>query len=414
MKASMRLYSKMMRMVVFFGFVVTGCCVSGNGVFADSYVGPGGGTGGQQTSCKYLGGYQKLCDGGANGGGASWHLYQTSREKNGINCSGEAKYGGSACKIEGLTSNKVVSANGSLVYDGSVTIDNIYLNCVADRGGSLFIAYGWEGNGNEKNANYNGTQGTFDDGKRTGSGNGLGWLLGPAAYGIGTIGGAQYNNYKNKTISEGDLRNGNINGSNIRLSLDSAQMIYQSVTGDTGGIPAGTGYFCAGSPRYFAVSNVSNGADWGSTDLAYSDDGGIPKTKYIPTRTINKGETITLTFSHVLYSVFYEKDPVAWSTVSSGDWGGNGVSGANYVPYSSVPYSRENTSFTVGPVSAYGKTVYRPQQWPVYDGTDGYVARHEYPLTFNDTGTYTFCDGLKLGDKQLTKVCAVVEVSDDT
>ena len=121
MKASMRLYSKMMRMVVFFGFVVTGCCVSGNGVFADSYVGPGGGTGGQQTSCKYLGGYQKLCDGGANGGGASWHLYQTSREKNGINCSGEAKYGGSACKIEGLTSNKVVSANGSLVYDGSVT-----------------------------------------------------------------------------------------------------------------------------------------------------------------------------------------------------------------------------------------------------------------------------------------------------
>lgn len=403
MRVSMKLYSKIMRVAVFFGFVVACCCAGSNGVFADSYVGPGGGTGGQQTDCEYLGGYQKLCDGGANGGGASWHLYKTNE----IKCEG-----GSNCRIPGLTSNEVKSKNGTYIYDGSVKIDDIYSNCVVDRGGSMFVAYGWEGNNSYKNTNWDGNKGKFidkvDGTTRDGSGNGLDWLLGPAAYGIGTIGGAQYNNYENKTISEGDLRNGNINESNIRLSLDSAQMIYQSVTGDTGGIPAGTGYFCAGSPRYFAVSNVSNGVDWGSTDLAYSDDGGIPKTKYIPTRTINKGETITLTFSHVLYSVFYEKDPVAWSTVS-GDWGGNGVSGANY-----VTYSGDDTSFTVGPVSAYGKTVYRPQQWPVYDGTDGYVARHEYPLTFNDTGTYTFCDGLKLGNKQLTEVCAEIEVIGDT
>ena len=399
MRVSMKLYSKIMRVAVFFGFVVACCCAGSNGVFADSYVGPGGGTGGQQTDCEYLGGYQKLCDGGANGGGASWHLYKTSE----IKCEG-----GSNCRIPGLTSNEVKSKNGTYIYDGSVKIDDIYSNCVVDRGGSMFVAYGWEGNNSYKNTNWDGNKGKFidkvDGTTRDGSGNGLDWLLGPAAYGIGTIGGAQYNNYENKTISEGDLRNGNINESNIRLSLDSAQMIYQSVTGDTGGIPAGTGYFCAGSPRYFAVSNVSNGNGWTDTDLAYNG-GGVKKNKETLERTIKRGETITLTFSHELYSVFYESNSVEWNTVPSGrGWGESGTS------YVNAGGADKKINFTFGPITAHNKTVYRPERWPVYNGSDGYIARQEYSVTFDKDGKYEFCDGLKLGNEQLTTVCTIVNV----
>ena len=154
-------------------------------------------------------------------------------------------------------------------------------------------------------------------------------------------------------------------------------------------------------PKYFAqsyvaIANIDGGEKYETTglvsDFAEED----------VTASVAVGDTVELRFSHNIYSSIEVSDDVNWSL------------GRTKNPNNGFMVDNK----TEGP---NGGTVKFDKREGIYwvpdrtmsdaDKNNRYIARDVYgKVTFNRAGRFTFCENMVLAGKDLTKVCAVINV----
>ncbi len=207
---------------------------------------------GELTTCaNFVDGYQSLCTRGLNGlaptgppgngsggGGASWHIYETT---------GKNAYSG-----------PVIEGSGWGIVSGDTTLEDIKEECTPDVS-NWYVAFGWEGTSRTPPGRY---------GILTGPTNRMpGSLLAVDANGNEV--GWEYNDYgalKYETVQERIDKGGDLN--NKRITKDAALQLYKKYkNGKVNKIPDQTGSFCVdgGAATFKGRARAWSGS-WSDSD----------------------------------------------------------------------------------------------------------------------------------------------------
>ncbi|MBR0488072.1 hypothetical protein IJJ39_00090 [Candidatus Saccharibacteria bacterium] len=204
---------------------------------------------------------------------------------------------------------------------------------------------------------------------------------------------------------------------NVMDFYEDYRRAWQRITGETAlawgetDSNGGIAWFCDFSEdqtnAYYARSNVSNSEVGGYSSTGIVGSG--LTTVYTTDARVYKDSTATITFSHDIYSL-YPSNNVSWSVDRSSSPNSLG-STSNYTV--NMTYSRQGPSpvnLNLAQDSFYMAQI---NDRPGVSGDDHYIARDVYDITFKNTGTYTFCEMIKVDGANLTKVCSRVVVTND-
>lgn len=184
------------------------------------------------------------------------------------------------------------------------------------------------------------------------------------------------------------------------------------------------------SSSYGSASQVSNRAtstaNGGSSDYAKTDVypmKGTTRSAETEKVSIKVGEEAAVTFSHNLYAT-KSTENVSWKITRevSGEVNGSGFNQSGYytIKYDAngtPPYSANSAAAEVSGKANITQTeeeglfvANKEDSRPYTDGSNRFVHRDFYRLTFNKTGTYKFCEYVYVEGTLYTWVCSTIEV----
>lgn len=375
--------------ILFISFTVCGFYQS-NLVYADWDIvdGEGADTNMSSANCgNYLHGHVGLCSGGADGGGASWHVYSTSTNP-----------------------KSVLGFHRNIM--GSDKRGNISSTCPSSQY-EWYVVYGWDGR-YKSDANLVSYSGNYS------------YLqYGPITYNSGL----PYNSYGAYSYDSGSNsltrlfeETGNI-ADGTKITDYAASQLYESFTKAKTGTAKqladqNPGYFCIrkqdiAEPTYYAQSNVriGEGSNYQGTPIATND--------YVHEVSVSDstetGKSLTVVFSHNIYSSMSVTN-VPWQLrrevyvdgVSPSEPGMYLYNGSNY-RLSSVLEGQWNSRTNI----TTAHTGDANAKFIANNRTRGYLTRDTYKVTFLKAGTYSFCEKIFVNEysSAYTNVCANVTVT---
>lgn len=167
--------------------------------------------------------------------------------------------------------------------------------------------------------------------------------------------------------------------------------------------------------EYYAQSNVSSGISWTPTGfVSDSDAENGPVTRTV-SRVVTVGSTVEMRFSHNIYASIEDDRSTNWSISKTGDWNKSGVYS---VVRTNTPAEKHQGSTTITS-KLPNMDRYQPTESnrPFLDGSNRYLSRDVYEVTFSQAGTYEFCESLSISNnvvnRTMTKVCVQYEAEPD-
>jgi len=375
--------------ILFISFTVCGFSQS-NLVYADWDIADGEGADTNMSSANcgnYLHGHVGLCSGGADGGGASWHVYSTSTNP-----------------------KSVLGFHRNIM--GSDKRGNISSTCPSSQY-EWYVVYGWDGR-YKSDANLVSYSGNYS------------YLqYGPITYNSGL----PYNSYGAYSYDSGSNsltrlfeETGNI-ADGTKITDYAASQLYESFTKAKTGTAKqladqNPGYFCIrkqdiAEPTYYAQSNVriGEGSNYNGTPIVTNDS----VHEVSVSEGTETGKSLTVVFSHNIYSSMSVTN-VPWQLrrevyingASPSEPGMYIYNGDSY-RLSSVLEGQWNSKTNI--TTAYTGDV--NAKFIANNRTNGYLTRDTYKVTFLKAGTYSFCEKIFVNEfsSAYTNVCANITVT---